>query len=383
MNNDKDQHCISFLLKIIEKKPKTGSLLRTTATLLLFAGILSSTTVAQQDIPFANNRQVRVLTRNAYHGVDAEFSAAAASSTFPQLLARVAAVYNGYIARDFPARAELMAAEIEATRPDLIGLQEAVLVRTGLLFNPAPAETVALDYVQILIDALAARGLQYTVVVQSIGFDIEAPSALGFDVRHTDREVILARSDLTTADLKLSNRQAGHFAVNCTIPGGIVGRITILRGWVSVDAKIRGKSFRVVSTHLDGDCLPFTSAIQNAQAAELMAGPLSTELSLVLLGDLNSPADGTGGVYNSLIASGFADTWSAAGIGSGFTCCQAGNLLNPVSTLGRRIDVVLTRNGLETLSATVVGDNPAIRTPFGLWPSDHAGVAAVLKLPQN
>jgi len=32
------------------------------------------------------------------------------------------------------------------------------------------------------------------VVTQSVGFDIELPSALGFDVLHTDREVI-ARAD--------------------------------------------------------------------------------------------------------------------------------------------------------------------------------------------
>src|SRR5207248_374113 len=163
-----------------------------------------------------------------------------------------------YLARKFHERAAALAAEIDAVRPDLIGLQEAVLIRTqSPPDGPAtPATTVTLDYVQMLLDALAARGLAYEVVVQSIGLDAEAPSALGFDVRHTDREVILARSDLHTSELKLSNAQAGHFTRNCALPSALLGPIPIRRGWVAVDAKVRGKTFRFVSTHLDGDCLP-------------------------------------------------------------------------------------------------------------------------------
>ena len=105
-------------------------------------------------------------------------------------------MYQGYFARNFPERAAALAAEVEATQPDLIGLQEAILVRTqSPPDGPAtPATTVALDFVQILLNALAARALHYEVVVQSINVDAELPSTLGFDVRHTDREVILARA---------------------------------------------------------------------------------------------------------------------------------------------------------------------------------------------
>src|SRR5262249_3244122 len=150
-----------------------------------------------------------------------------------------------------------------------------------------PAPTVVLDYVQYLLDALAARGLSYEVVATSIGWDVELPSALGFDVRHTDREVILARADLKTADLKLSNVQAGPFATNCVMATRI-GPITIKRGWVSADVKIRGREFRFVTTHLDGDCTDPT--IQTAQASELLDGPGATDLPLVFVGDFNSDA---------------------------------------------------------------------------------------------
>lgn len=349
----------------------------------LLVMLSSASIIGQQGCLFAGERVVTVMTRNVYHGVDAEIFALPTATSFPDLLQKVAAVYQGYLARNFPERAAALTAEIEATRPDLIGLQEAILVRTqSPPDGPAtPATTVALDFVQILLDALAARGLHYDVVVQSIGFDAELPSVLGFDVRHTDREVILARADLKTSDLKLSNAQAGNFVTNCTIPSATVGPITIQRGWVSVDVKIQGKSFRFLSTHLDGDCLPITSAIQQAQAAELLAGPAATDLPMVLVGDLNSPGDGTGVTYNNLITAEFADAAVEEGLGGTLTCCQADNLLNPVSILDRRIDFVLFRGDFDVKDVEIVGADEEDRTPSGLWQSDHAGVVATLEVP--
>lgn len=358
--------------------------MKTFVFVIALALMVSSTPVsAQQDVPFAGDRVVTVMARNVYHGVNSEIFAVPMATSFGDLLTRVAAVYNGYLARNFHERAVALAAEIEVNRPELIGLQEAVLVRTqSPPDGPAtPATTVALDYVQILLDALAARGLHYEIVVQSIGFDAELPSALGFDVRHIDREVILARADLATADLKLSNPQAGNFVTNCTFPSAALGPTTIRRGWVAVDAKIRGKSFRFVSTHLDGDCLPFTSAIQQAQAAEILAGPAATDLPVVLVGDLNSPGDGTGVTYNSVMAAGFVDAATEAGLADRLTCCQANDLLNAVSILDSRIDFVLFRGGFTVLGADVIGDEPVDRTPSGLWPADHAGVVSRLQLP--
>jgi endonuclease/exonuclease/phosphatase family metal-dependent hydrolase len=344
----------------------------------------SASLIAQRAEPPAADRVVTVMTRNVDHGVLAELQAASMAVGQADLLQKVAEVYQAYFTRNFHERAAALAREIDAACPDLIGLQEAVLVRTQAPPDGAatPATTVALDYVEILLDALAARGLLYEVVVQSIGWDIELPSALGFDVRHTDREVILARADLRVSDLKLSNAQAGNFVANCQIPTNLFGLVTILRGWASVDVQVRGKSFRFVTTHLDGDCLPFTSAFQQAQAAELLGGPAATGLPVVLVGDLNSPGDGTGVTYNSVMAAGFSDAAVIADLGHRPTCCQADNLLNEVSLLDRRIDFVLFRGDFSVRAAAVLGDDPADRTPSGLWPSDHAGVAARLTLPR-
>src|SRR6059036_1417136 len=154
--------------------------------------LVSLSTIAHAE---NDGRLVTVMTQNVYGGVDAEIFAVPTATSFLDLLVKVVAVYQGYFARNFPERAAAIAAEIQRVQPDLIAPQEALLVRTQYPADgPATAATsVALDYAQILLDALAARGLKYEVVAQATGFDAELPSALGFDVRHTDREVILAR----------------------------------------------------------------------------------------------------------------------------------------------------------------------------------------------
>jgi endonuclease/exonuclease/phosphatase family metal-dependent hydrolase len=171
---------------------------------------------------------------------------------------------------------------------------------------------------------------------------------------------------------------------NCQIPTARLRPITIRRGWVAVDAKIRGQSFRLVSTHLDGDCCPSRHHSSRLRPPELLANPAATDLPLVLVGDFNSPGDGTGVTCNALMAARFKDAWTlAGGGGDGRTCCQADDLLNAVSTLDRRIDLVLFRDAVTPLAATVVGNRPVNMTPsLMMWPSDHAGVAATLRLRQ-
>src|SRR5215510_9680827 len=98
---------------------------------LLFTAISGVTAATPPpDDEDRDERVVRVMTRNVYHGVDAEILAVPTATNLSDLLAKVATVYNGYFARNFPERAAALAAEIDATRPELIGLQEAILVRT-------------------------------------------------------------------------------------------------------------------------------------------------------------------------------------------------------------------------------------------------------------
>ena len=112
-------------------------------------------------------------------------------------------------------------------------------------------------------------------------------------------------------------------------------------------------------------------------------GPATTNLPLILLGDFNSPANGSGATYNNLVAAGFKDAWSIGGNSQGLSCCQAPDLLNAQSTLATRIDLVLFRGDFGVNEVDIWGEEPNDGTPSGLWPSDHAGVAARLLLPHG
>jgi endonuclease/exonuclease/phosphatase family metal-dependent hydrolase len=200
------------------------------------------------------------------------------------------------------------------------------------------------------------------------------------DIRLTDRDVILARTDLPASQLRLSNIQTANFATNLTVPIGATGQLfTNLCGWGAVDVKVRGKTFRFINTHLQVESPnPLANAIQVAQAGELLTGPASTPLPVILVGDFNSRADGTGtATYSLLLAAGFHDVWSQTHPNElGNTFGHNAELRNTTVNFTQRIDLVLYRGDLRAFDADVVGDELADRTSSGLWPSDHGGLVA-------
>jgi endonuclease/exonuclease/phosphatase family metal-dependent hydrolase len=324
-----------------------------------------------------------LMTQNLYLGAD--LSPIFVATTPQEFVAAVGSAYNKIQASNFVERANSIANEIKQTRPDLIGLQEVSLLRTQ---SPSdgpitPATNVSLDYLQILLDALNVRGLNYEPIVVQTAFDAEVPGLISgslVDLRLTDREVMLARAD--NKDFTLSNTQGAQFAANFTITTPL-GSISIPRAWVSVDVTFdKGDKARIVSTHLEPLLHPQLSPIiQGLQADELLNGPGNTKLPVVFIGDFNSKADGTGTpTYSKIIDAGFIDAWNIRGKGNGFTCCQAENLLNPISSLDERLDLVLFRGDFKVKDIELVGDSQNDRTLSGLWPSDHAGVVATLKL---
>jgi hypothetical protein len=242
----------------------------------------------------------------------------------------------------------------------------------------------------LLLGALAACGLHYGVVAEVINFDSEIPAmslpgvtGLGL-VHFTDRDVILARTDLKRDRLFLSNVQSSNFDSNLIVQAA-GGDLPILRGWASVDVTVRGKTFRFLTTHLEA----FSPEIQVMQAIELLAGPGDTSLPLVFAGDFNSNANAFDtATYGNLIDAGFVDAWSQIDpLDPGYTCCEAANLLNANPSLDTRIDLVLMRDGVGLRhrpivadAAEVVGEEPNDKTASGLWPSDHAGVVVKFHL---
>jgi endonuclease/exonuclease/phosphatase family metal-dependent hydrolase len=321
----------------------------------------------------ADDGGVRLVTQNMFVGSSLNALVVAQPEQVP---AAVATIYNNIVASKPAERAAAMAREIAQYRPDLIALQEAAILRTG---QGGPATTVRSDLLQSLLDELARLGLLYRAVAIVPGIDAQVPSALGFDVRLTLQDAILVRADRPD-EIEVSNLQIEHFGIKLTVPTSL-GPFNDTRGWAAVDMKVRGQRFRFVTTHLESTVPP----IRVAQARELLLTAANTTLPVVMVGDFNivvdTSLDPSFPAYQAMINAGFTDAWRAKRAPDpGFTCCQADNLLNPTSLLNRRIDLVLFRGGFGVSDISLIGNQPADRTGSGLWPSDHAGIAATLRL---
>jgi len=320
-----------------------------------------------------------VMSRNIYLGAD--LTGAIGATTPDELFMAAADSFQNVVDTNFPERAKLLAAEIDETSPDLVGLQEVAKWRTGAIGDPAPAETVAYDFLLILQAELTALDLDYTTAVAQENFDLEIPATFTSegvpilqDVRLTMRNVILVKSGVA-----YSNVQQAHFENNATYQT-IAGEIVDLRGWVAIDVDMGRRPFRFVNTHLE----PYQTPVRTLQAQEIVDGPLATNKKVVAVGDFNTPPDGPESeAYQILVdrSNGkMHDAWRVNGDDPGLTCCQEADLTNVESTAYTRIDLVLTRTAaVKTHEIFMTG--MTAKTPDGLWASDHFGVVAVLSIP--
>jgi endonuclease/exonuclease/phosphatase family metal-dependent hydrolase len=327
------------------------------------------------------------MTRNLYLGADMESVVRAACTGDPSALVNAASIaWATVVKTNFPARAEALAREIEQAQPLLVGLQEVSLYRTGPVDSssgtPPNADEVKYDYLKILCQQLDEWGLPYRPVAVTPNFDVEFPgvTAEGLrDIRLTDRDVILALTDPGTSVLKVSNVRTANFTRNVSLPIGQTGlSVSLTRGWGSVDVTTGGKTLRFINTHLEA----YDNEVQGLQGEEILNGPAKTDLPVILLGDFNSRADGTGTpTYGDLVGAGFKDAWIVTHRNEpGYTFGHLPDLSNMTTDglLTKRIDLVLFRGALNALDVDVVGEELSARTPSGLWPSDHAGVVATL-----
>ena len=316
---------------------------------------------------------LKVMTYNVYVGSSAD-PLLSVEDLF-QVPGKVANMYNNVIAADFPGRAAGIAKIIGTHQPHLIGLQEISLIRLQtpgdfLPDNPTLADEVFMDYLQILMDALRSEGLSYQVAAQVENLDVEMPMLLDsafVDVRLTDYDVILARSDV-----EISRPTSANYANALTID--MLG-LEIQRGYAAVDATVSGVTYRVVNTHLEAS----TEVNRVAQTQELIDILSDEDLPIIMLGDFNTRAtEGIG--YNMIISAGYVDLWQTDSEGTGNTCCQDSDILNPVSDLTVRIDQIFVRNFHHpyTVVTQTVGDKAEDRLDSGLWPSNHAGVLAAI-----
>jgi endonuclease/exonuclease/phosphatase family metal-dependent hydrolase len=326
----------------------------------------------------ATPTSIMVMTRNAYLGAD--IAKLFTPKTLNEVLVAAGGVWADVQANSFQTRARALAAEIATHKPDVVGLQEVPLYRTDTPFDGpiTPAETVAQDFLQMLLDALKARGHEYRAAGVFEGTDAELP--VGFppqmDVRFTDRIAVIVRGDAARRGIRVRNVTVGTYGASLGVP--VAGQtLPVRRGWVTTVLGIGKKTVVVVDTHLEA----FNADARAAQGQQLLAGIAPTQVPIALLGDFNSGPGGNTAVYDAFRSGGFEDAWTQArGTDPGLTCCHKDDLRDPDAALRSRIDLVLVKNGLRATKAEVLGEAPGDRVG-NLWPSDHAGVVATLRLP--
>ncbi|MGD0918005.1 MAG: hypothetical protein ABSB22_16250, partial [Thermodesulfobacteriota bacterium] len=202
-----------------------------TSLVLLMAPIASPSALNGVSPAAASERDVTVMTRNLYVG--AAFDLLISAPTPNDIPERVALIYAAILSSEFPCRAEVIADEI---------VQNQLRVQSPCRTpppNPPQPTAFAIDYVQILLDALERRGAHYAVATFVTNTDVTALSETGDTIRLTDRDVILVRTDLSNSDLRVLNSQAQNFKTRFTVQaGGPSGpTLTVLRGWCSVDVR--------------------------------------------------------------------------------------------------------------------------------------------------
>ncbi len=177
--------------------------------------------------------KVDVMTRNLYLGAD--LGPAIAAPNPPAAYTAVGDIYENMQDMNFNARAKLLANEIEAEDPQLIGLQEvSIWRRDEVVDGPStPATEVVYDYLELLMDELDRRGLSYSVAVVQEEADLEFPADVrgptpnsapdgipDFDGRLTMRDVILVKDGV-----KVKNTGSANYPLNASVNTAAFGPV--------------------------------------------------------------------------------------------------------------------------------------------------------------
>jgi len=328
-----------------------------------------------------------VMTYNVNEGTD--FQQVVGADTLPQFLLGVGQIITQVKGTNPPERMHAVARQILEAKPELISLQEVDQWYTGN-FDPIAgtcgSTTLQYDMLQELLGDLTAQGGHYEVAVQVIQYAFPPtpgliPPASYLCVAVNDYNVVLARTDLPSWIFAWSNPQSGQFVNEVVLPTPI-GPVSLPRSWASVNAQFFGRPFLYINTHLES----FDTNIRELQGEELRTGPANTSLPVIIAMDSNAqaiplPKDPT---YLDFRSAGYNDAWSRLfPRREGLTCCQDEADNNPVPQLYQRIDLVLTHGSVKPLGIALIGTDPRNRLPDGLWPSDHAAVAADLVVGNN
>src|SRR5436190_23669126 len=273
---------------------------------------------------------VTVMTRNLFLGAD--LIPLAVSKPGAEFEHAAGDVLRQVTGSEPDERMTLIAGEIAKAKPDLVGLQEVTLWRTGPKNDPAPATEVRIDYLGTIEKELQRLGASYRVVADLRSLDIEGPTDHGFDLRFTDGNVVLPRNDV-----KVTNAKSRDFKNLLVIPTAALGDVTVRRSLNQLDASGGQATIHSVNAHLES----YSTDIRLKQAKELVAGPLkSKQRPTVLVGDLNSgpklPKPEDRPPYKAIAAAGFKEARTPK-----FNCCFHDDLVS--GKWDHIVDHIMTR----------------------------------------
>jgi len=322
-----------------------------------------------------------VMTRNTYIGADVDAVILALADDDPNNdAAALGAAITTLFATEYTTRMGAFADEIAKARPHVVGLQEISQIFLSQFVTGLPAD-LQIDFLPVLLDALAARGLNYAVGGSQLNIDVSLFDDL---VQLHDYDAVLYDADRvswTPVLSKLFEYNVGELA-----PG-----VLVRRGWIWGLADVDGVAYNVVSTHPEaggeGDLTSPLTYLRQAQIYEIATG-LGEASPAIVMGDLNDLPGSP--MYDVLIGAGFRDVWATLKPDAdGFTAPHLYDLSNPTTQFTKRIDFVFARGighptaGLQG-SIYRVGEVPSDRVQgpqYLMWPSDHAGLVAAFSHP--
>jgi endonuclease/exonuclease/phosphatase family metal-dependent hydrolase len=392
------------------------------SSLLLFCSAASARDHWHEN-HWGDHHSIKIITQNQYPGAD--LAPLLTASDAPKFNVALVSVLKKIAASRFHNRVQRQAAQIAKEYPHVVALQEAWRFdctdlgppTTGKGCDDPEIAGAFVDQLKETLSALKAQGVHYKAVASVKNLDVSVvqlsnlPAGIPFQINQfpvllntIDRDVILVRSDIKARAVNFKNVCPTKVSLDgcnyqrvvvAQLPGSIA--LPIQRGFVAADIKVGDKNYRVVNTHLEVREPDQTNLLsrfyQSAQASELIATLKATTprgKSLLVLGDMNSSPDDTevNGIvppYDQFVDAGYIDGWLQTHQHTpGYTCCQDEELLNKLSKLYERIDLVFSRQEpLWVKDVHIVGIKPSDKTLPStgprLWPSDHGGVSAELR----
>ena len=386
--------------------------LRTLLTSTLSILLLTPISYAQADI-----QPIKVMSRNLYLGADV----GVALAKIPNMPAAAQFMWDQVQQTDFSKRKKILADQIRAESPDVIGIQEATIwyckanfwSKKTEVFNFTQELLAELkgDYIIAEKNGVQANNPGYSIGPISFLTTVKDPETFQelFGQDKADCGFQIGDALLIKKELAQYVNQVGNSEYE-SIYKVVPTIMEINRGYTWADITMQGTNVRFISTHLESLWDENKTPKAADQARQLIEDIKSTKSPIVLIGDFNSdprdprpldapnpgeqptvsekcPAGATDcNAYKILRDAGFTDAGPDASEASSYTWGMNALLTGPDSkrkvaaaAMGNnfgftdRLDYIFVKNGIEVATARTFGQG----APYG---SDHAGVIAELNV---